>query len=235
MNDHKDELRETVLEVIACTVQDAIEAERGGATRLEVISHFDLGGLTPSLELVREIRDKTPLPMRVMLRESTGYAAKDKAEVQVLYSAARELNKIGVDGIVLGFLTPSEIDIELIRHILDAAPDLKATFHHAFEDTVNKFAAIRKFKELPQIDRILSHGGEGTPADRSVRLAAYEMTAKPEIEIIAGGRVNANVIQVLRRETVINEFHVGTAARVNGKVERSRVSELVNTMSEIYV
>ena len=230
-----NEQREIVLEIIACTAQDAIEAERGGATRLEVISRFDLGGLTPSLDVVREIKDKTALPMRVMLRESAGYEPKDQAEIQILCSAARELNTIGVDGIVLGFLTPSEIDVDLIRHILDAAPDLKATFHHAFEDTVNKFAVIRKLKELPQIDRILSHGGEGTPADRAVRLAAYEMTAKPEIGIIAGGRVNAHVIQVLRRETRINEFHVGTAARVNGKVERSLVATLVSAMSEIYV
>jgi len=119
--------------------------------------------------------------------------------------------------------------------VLDAAPDLNATFHHAFEDTVNKFAAIRKLKYLPQIDRILSHGGDGAPAERSVRLAAYEMTAKPEIEIIAGGRVDADVIRVLRSETAIDEFHVGSAARVNGKVEQSRVAMLVNAMSEIYV
>ena len=44
-----------VLEVIACSVEDAIEARRGGADRLEVISHFEVGGLTPPLELVREI------------------------------------------------------------------------------------------------------------------------------------------------------------------------------------
>ena len=38
---------EFALEVIACSVADAIEAEKGGADRLEVISHFERGGLTP--------------------------------------------------------------------------------------------------------------------------------------------------------------------------------------------
>ena len=230
-----NEQRETVLEVIACTVEDAVEAELGGANRLEVISQFDLGGLTPPLDLVREIKDKTSLPMRVMLRENTGYDARDEAGIKTLCFAARELNKIGVDGVVLGFLDGSDIDIDTTRRILDAAPDLNATFHHAFEDTVNKFAAIRKLKYLPRIDRILSHGGDGTPDDRAVRLGAYEMTAKPEIEMIAGGRVDADVIRVLREETAITEFHVGSAARVNGKVEHSRVAMLVNAMSEIYV
>jgi len=230
-----NEHRKTVLEIIACTVEDAVEAEIGGANRLEVISRFDLGGLTPSLDLVREIKDKTQLPMRVMLRENAGYDVKNDAEMIALCSSARELNKIGVDGVVLGFLNGSDIDAETTRRVLDSAPDLNATFHHAFEDTVNKFAAIRKLKDLPQIDRILSHGGDGTPYERAVRLGAYEMTARPEIEIIAGGGVDADVIRVLRQGTMIGEFHVGSAARVNGKVERSQVADLVNAMSEIYV
>jgi copper homeostasis protein len=212
-------------------VEDAVEAEKGGANRLEVISRFDLGGLTPSLDLVREIKDKVSIPLRVMLRENTGYEIKDGAEIKTLCFAARELNKIGVDGVVLGFLNRADIDIETSRRVLDAAPDLNATFHHAFEDTVNKFAAIRRLKELPQIDRILSHGGDGTPADRAVRLAGYGMTAMPEIAIIAGGRVNADAIQILRSETAISEFHVGSAARLNGKVVSSQVAKLVNAMS----
>lgn len=229
-----NEQREMVLEVIACTLDDAVEAEKGGANRLEVIGRFDVGGLTPSLDLVREIKDKTSLPMRVMLRENVNYKAKNEAEIKKLCFAARELNKIGVDGVVLGFLDGSDIDMETIQRVLEAAPDLNATFHHAFEDTVNKFAAIRKLKDLPQIDRILSHGGDGTPFERAVRLAAYEMTSKPGIQMIAGGRVNAEVIQILHGETEIGEFHVGSAARENGKVERSLVATLVDAMSGIY-
>lgn len=231
----KNEQKETVLEVIACSVEDAVEAENGGANRLEVISRIDVGGLTPPLDLVREIKDKISLPLRVMLRENAGYGTEDKNEIGALCFAARELTKIGVHGIVLGFLDGPEIDLETTRRVLDAAPDLNATFHHAFEDTVNKFAAIRKLKYMPQIDRILSHGGDGTPYERAVRLGAYEMTARPEIEIIAGGGVDADVIRVLRQETMIGEFHVGSAARVHGKVERSQVADLVNAMSEIYV
>lgn len=226
-----NEQRETVLEVIACTVEDAVEAEKGGASRLEVICRFDVGGLTPSLELVREIKDKVSIPLRVMLRENPGYEVKDDAEIKTLCYAARELNKIGIDGLVLGFLDGSDIDVITTRRMLDAAPDLNATFHHAFEDTVNKFVAIRKLKEMPQIDRILSHGGDGSPVDRAVRLEAYEMTANPEIHVIAGGRVNAEVIEVLKHDTGITEFHVGSAARVNGKVMSSQVAKLVNAMS----
>ena len=44
-----------VLEVIACTVEEAVEAEKGGADRLEIIRDFEAGGYTPPLELVKKI------------------------------------------------------------------------------------------------------------------------------------------------------------------------------------
>ncbi len=62
-----------ILEVIACTVEDAIEAERGGANRLEIVSRLETGGLTPAPDLVRKIKANVSLPLRVMLRESEGY------------------------------------------------------------------------------------------------------------------------------------------------------------------
>jgi copper homeostasis protein len=45
-----------ILEVIACSVADAIQAQQGGAGRLEVVSDLDRGGLTPSITLVRRCR-----------------------------------------------------------------------------------------------------------------------------------------------------------------------------------
>ena len=64
--------RNFILEVIACTVEDAVAAEKGGADRLEIISRFDVGGLTPAPELVRAIKAKVSLPLRVMVRENAG-------------------------------------------------------------------------------------------------------------------------------------------------------------------
>jgi copper homeostasis protein len=38
-----------MLEVIACSVADAVAAERGGADRLELVRDLNVGGLTPPL------------------------------------------------------------------------------------------------------------------------------------------------------------------------------------------
>lgn len=58
-----------LLEVIACSVGDAVEAEKGGASRLEIVRDLGRGGLTPPLELVAEIKRAVNVPLRVMLRD----------------------------------------------------------------------------------------------------------------------------------------------------------------------
>jgi copper homeostasis protein len=227
-------MKDAILEVIACTIEDAVEAEKGGANRLEVISHFEKGGLTPALDLVREIKAKVSLPLRVMLRESEGYKVSDDAEIKKLCREARELNQIGVDGIVLGFLRGDEIDFELTQKILDWAPNLKATFHHAFEETQSKFSAIEKLKNVPQIDRILSHGGSESWTEKFSRLEDYAKAAQPEIKILVGGGIDAEAIKLLLKKTSITEFHTGSAARARGKVDKSRVEKLVRALREDY-
>jgi copper homeostasis protein len=228
--------RAPLLEVIACSVADAIEAEKGGAGRLEIIREFARGGLTPPLELVRNILASVALPVRVMLRESDGYGVKGEAEVESLCEAARELSKLRVDGVVLGFVSERTIDLDLTARVLSCAPNLKATFHHAFEETRDRVEAIRELKKLRQVDRILSSGGMGSWALMVERLACYQREAEPEIAILAGGRMDAETIKLLLKTTGIAEFHVGRAARVpahtEGVVQAERVRELVQTIQQ---
>lgn len=227
-------MKSAILEVIACTIEDAVEAEKGGANRLEIISRFDKGGLTPAIDLVREIKSKVSLPLRVMLRESAGYEVSGVAETEKLCAAAREFHETGVDGIVLGFLRGDEIDYELTKRILNYAPNLKATFHHAFEDAKDKFATFKKLKSLPQIDRVLSHGGREAWTEKYARLESFARAAHPEIEILAGGGVDAEAIKLLKGKTSIREFHAGSAARTGGKVDKSSVEKLVRALGENY-
>ena len=220
-----------VLEVIACSVEDALQAERGGAHRLEVISHFEVGGLTPPLELVRQIRAAVSLPLRVMLRGSSGYEVGHKAEAEMLCAIARELNGMDIEGIVLGFLRAGEIDVELMRRLLDCAPHLKATCHHAFDETQDRLRAIGELLKLKQVNRILTSGGMTSLSQQIANLAAYQKAAGPNITVLAGGGLNATKINAIRAATNISEFHIGRAARlpasVDGDVSADRVREII--------
>jgi copper homeostasis protein len=223
-----------VLEVIACTVADAIEAEKGGADRLEVISHFECDGLTPSLELVREIQTTVSLPLRVMLRESDGYQVTSNDEVERLCNTARELAEMHIDGVVLGFLRDGEIDLELTNRILSSAPTLNATFHRAFDEAGDPFQALAELRNCRQIDRVLTNGGPGNWNDKSRRLALYQRATEGRPIILIGGGIDISAIEAIRSTTDLTEFHTGKAARVpatiQGTVQSARVKELVHAL-----
>jgi copper homeostasis protein len=225
-----------LLEVIACSVADAIEAEKGGAGRLEIVRDLKRGGLTPSFELVEEIKQAVDLPLRVMLRESDAYETSGEDEVERLCVAAERFASLEVDGFVLGFLNDGEIDIDLTQRVLACAPHTRATFHHAFEDATDKLRALSAIKQLPQVDRVLSHGGTDDLESRVRRLDEYEQVAAPELTILAGGGIDVGAILKIARETRIREFHVGRAARaefdVEGVVQDSLVHDLVKKMRE---
>jgi copper homeostasis protein len=225
-----------VLEVIVSSVSDAIEAQRGGAGRLEIIRDFSRGGLTPPLELVQDILDAVTLPVRVMLREEDGYEVQSKAEIERLCDVASSLSGLHIDGVVLGFLSAGEIDIELTERVLSCAQNLPATFHHAFEEAEDPFEAIRVLKRLKQVDRILTSGGAGEWPEKIARLSRYAKEASPEIEILAGGGMGEQSIRMICQATCIREFHIGRAARVpasaTGVVRSERLKALVETTQE---
>ena len=226
-----------LLEVIACSVADAIEAEKGGAGRLEIVRDLKRGGLTPSFELVQEIVEAVDLPVRVMLRESDGYETSGEDEVERLCVAAKRFASLQVDGFVLGFLKNGEVDTDLTQRVLACAPYTRATFHHAFEDARDKLRALSAIKQLSQVDRVLSHGGTDELESRVRRLGQYEKVAVPELMILAGGGIDVDALIKIARETRIREFHVGRAARaefdVEGAVQASLVHDLVEKMQQI--
>ena len=172
-----------------------------------------------------------------MLRESTGFEVTGPAEIARLCDAAKRFASLDVDGFVLGFVKGQEVDIELTQEVLACAPRVRATFHHAFEETNNKARALSELRRLPQIDRVLSSGGTDELQLRIQRLDEYQKAASPELTIIAGGGVDGDAIVKIGRETAIREFHVGRAARtefrVEGGVQSSLVSGLVRKLNEI--
>jgi copper homeostasis protein len=221
---------EPLLEVITSSVADALAAQQGGAGRLEVIRELACGGLTPPLELVKQILAAVSIPVRVMLRQSDGYEITSDGEKETLCNAARQFSTLGIDGVVLGFVRSGLIDVRLTQEILGSAPSLKATFHHAFEE-VDPVIAIRQIKKINQVDRILTQGGAGPWSTKTENLERFQKLADPEIQLIAGGGLDLWKIADLRSRTRIREFHVGRAARVNGAVDGQVTAEQVRALA----
>jgi copper homeostasis protein len=219
-----------LLEVIACSVKDAIEAERGGAGRLELVRELRRGGLTPSHAFVQEVREIVAIPIRVMLREADGYEVGGVDASERLATLAVGFAALGVDGLVLGFLRSGHIDVAAMDAVLAAAGPLRATFHHAFDELPDPIAALRELGRWPRIDRVLTAGGPGNWKRKAIRLDRYTAVAAPGITVLAGGGIDAEALKVLSMSSVV-EAHVGRAARVpptaDGVVSSQKVAKLV--------
>src|SRR5215475_4631660 len=228
---------ESILEIIVCTVEDAVAAECGGANRLEVISHYEAGGLTPSFDLVREITSTVNIPARVMVRESEPFVVTDEGEIERLCDAARAFARLPVDGLVLGFLKEApgsrSVDHDLVSRVLACAPNLKATFHRAFEELPDPIVAIGELKRHPQIDCVLSRGyGEAWTAELD-RFVEWERAARPEIRMLLGGGVGEEAIEVFCNASSIRAFHIGLAVREHERIDGAVLAERVREIEEL--
>ena len=61
-----------LLEICCGSIDDAIQAEKGGADRVELCSALFLGGLTPSIGTIKEAKNKLRIPVIVMVRPRGG-------------------------------------------------------------------------------------------------------------------------------------------------------------------
>ena len=202
-----------LLEVIVQTLEDAREAARGGADRLEVVRSIRDGGLTPRLSLVRAIAVETGLPLRVMVRENSGFQTS-AAERPALRAAAAAFAAESVDGLVVGFAASGQPDIRAVEDVLDAAPTASVTFHRAFDALTDPLSAIDDIARIRGVDRILTSGGNATPESRCERLREYVGRAAGRLIILAGGNVDLPAFTAIVRSGCVTEVHVGRAARV---------------------
>lgn len=217
-----------ILEVIVTTVEEAREAEAGGADRLEFVRALPCGGLTPDLCLVRDVVGAVSIPVRVMIRESASMTMPDGTETEVLRQRATAIARLPVDGLVAGFIRGGEIDGEAMRRLLEAVPDIRVTFHRAFDEVENPLRAIADLKDLGQIDHILTDGGQGDWPERRRRLLEWQRAASPEITIMVAAGLCTSIFEDLSRQAQPFEFHVGRAARVghlaSNPVDRKQVA-----------
>ena len=223
-----------LLEVIVSSHADARAAAAGGADRLEIVRDIQSGGLTPPLPVVRAIAAETPLPLRIMVRENGGYEM-GPGELDPLRRAVREFAALGVDGIVIGFAAGGELQLDDLSAVLEAAPGMRATFHRAFDSLRDPLEAIDRLAAVPQVDRILTSGGVGSPHQRANRLAEYSARAASRLTIVAGSDVDETVASVIAQTGCVREVHVGRAAREDGQrdgpVSAERVRRLLTILA----
>jgi copper homeostasis protein len=196
-----------MLEVCVDSVTSAINAEAGGADRLELCGDLITGGVTPSLALFERVRDKVSIPVHVLLRPRFGDFLYNAEELEILIKEAKHFHNAGADALVIGCLTKEgDVDKKAMSKLMEAASGLPVTFHRAFDHSADPMQALEDIIELG-CSRILTSGCMPTAKEGAILLAKLVESAGNRIIIMPGCGVNEGNIAEIARLSGAREFH----------------------------
>jgi len=198
-----------LLEISVETADAALAAERGGAQRIELCTQLQAGGLTPSEELMSQVRGAVRVPIFAMIRPRAGNFVYSTEELEQMQRDIATAQRVGMDGIVLGVLTRErQVDIGRTTELVLAAQPLPVTFHRAFDDVANMEAALEDVIATGA-SRILTSGGAASAPAGIEKLASLVTAAKERVIIIPGSGINASNVLHVARKSGARELHSG--------------------------
>lgn len=209
---------ELTLEVCVDTVTGLEAAVEGGADRIELCSALALGGLTPSVGLIRAAVG-CGVPVMAMIRPRAGDFVWSEAELAVMEADIDAVRKAGLTGVVLGASQPDgRLDADALARLVGAAQRLEVTLHRCFDLVPDMGAAMEAAVSLG-FRRILTSGGFRTADAGAASIAALVAQAAGRIGIMAGSGVTAATAPGLLA-TGVRELHGSCAesVAVSGKL-----------------
>jgi copper homeostasis protein len=197
-----------ILEVCIESAESAINAEAGGADRVELCDNLMEGGTTPSLGAVALTLERVSIPVMMMIRPRGGDFLYTYLEYEIMLRDVEEAKKLGVYGVVFGLLTPDgRVDKARTAKLIEASRPLSVTFHRAFDMTVDPFEALEDLIELG-VDRILTSGQEPSTDEGIDLIKQLIERADDRIIILPGCGIKEDNIGELVSKTKAVECHV---------------------------
>lgn len=196
-----------VLEIAANSLASALAAQEGGASRVELCTALELGGLTPSPGQIALVREKLAIPVYVLIRPRAGDFAYADEEHATMLADVEYCAAAGCDGVVVGALTADgDVDVARCRELVSAAGRLDLTFHRAIDVCRDPADALEAVIGLG-FKRVLSSGGATSAMEGSANLRRLIEQAAGRIEIMPGAGIGADNIATLMAATGAREFH----------------------------
>jgi copper homeostasis protein len=231
-----------ILEICIDSAHSAIEAQKGGADRVELCANLFEGGITPSAGCISLIRKQISIGLFVLVRPRGGDFLYSDLEFEILKKDITITKDLGAEGIVVGVLTPDgQVDTERMKILMDLSYPLPVTFHRAFDMTVEPLKALEDLIDLG-VARVLTSGQEKTAYEGTDLLAELVQKSQNRISIMAGGGITARNIPKIHQLTGITEFHSSARQKVNSQMQYQanqvfmggelRLPEFVNSFAD---
>lgn len=203
-----------ILEICADSVESAVAAERGGASRIELCSSLLEGGVSPSAGLISTVRSRLSIDVYVMIRPRGGDFCYSATEFEAMEQDVLTAKQLCADGIVFGILKEDgHIDVARTCHLIEIARPLKTTFHRAFDMSRELSKSLADLIQTGA-DRVLTSGGEQNVEDGLPAIANLVRVAGSRIAIMAGGGVTESNVHRIIEETGVREIHASVRVHV---------------------
>jgi copper homeostasis protein len=202
-----------LLEVAAASVEDALAAQEGGADRIELNAALGLGGLTPSLGTLIEVKAAVSLPVLVMVRLRPGGFAYSGADFRGMQRDVDFALEHGADGIVLGILTENgRVDAERCRLLVRQAGKAEVVFHRAFDVSPDPLGALEQLIDLG-FRRVMTSGQEESAYNGAKQIAELIERATGRIEVLPAGGINRFTVADVIARTGCTQVHASLRSR----------------------
>ena len=198
-----------VKEACVDNIQDAINAFKKGADRIEFCSNLDEDGLTPSNYDLISLKKSISIPVRVMVRpHSNSFNYNDDDLIQMKETIEFCKNQ-KFDGVVFGCLDDdNELDLSKIKYLADFAKPLNVIIHKAIDLTSSPLNSLKKLLEIDNVNGVLSSGGFET-AELGTEVLKKMINISPnEFEIISAGKITNQNFKILH-EKIDGKFYHG--------------------------
>lgn len=201
-----------ILECCVDSVESALNAVKGGASRLELCANLPIGGTTPDLALYHRIRKESEIRIHALIRPRFGDFCYSNYEMDLMREQIRMFRQEKAQAVVIGVLNEDgELNLQAMERLIQEADGMSVTLHRAFDMCRDPFQALEDAVSLG-VDTILTSGQRQSAWEGRELLAELVRKAAGRIDIMSGGGISADVIRRLRPITG------GTSYHMSGKV-----------------
>ena len=196
------------IEICANSVFSAIEAEKGGAFRVELCENIPEGGCTPSAGAIVTARKQLSIRLNVRIRPRGGDFLYTEEEFEIMKQDILFCKEAGVDGVVFGILdADGNVDVQRNIELVELARPMTTTFHRAFDVTRDPAIALEDIINTG-FDTILTSGCAIKAMDGKQVIKDMVNRAAGRIDIMPGSGINNENIKEMSDFTGATIFHL---------------------------
>ncbi len=218
-----------MLEVCVDRLEAVRQAIDAGAQRIELSENLSVGGVTPSMDLIKSTRAEISEALIVLVRCREGDFHYTPEELDRMLEQAREAIRLGADGVAVGACgADGSLDWDFLarvqRVVFQVSEAAELVVHRVFDRVPDPIPSIERLIEL-RYDRILTSGGALHAVYSLDALREWNLAAAKRLEILPAGGVHSLNAQRVLQETHCRQLH-GSFTKRPEQASESRLPSL---------